>query len=101
MDDKSILEEFNKDLHYLQLRYLYIPLNDYLWEHFLREQTEIRDKYKVHGDRVDRFVRAILDATTKFKEAENGGSKEKENHGGKVQEARPDGSEKGVWLHDQ
>ena len=76
MDEKTILEEFNKDLHYLQLRYLYIPLNDYLWEHFIREQAEIREKYKVYGDRVDRLIRAILGAMTKFKETENEFEKE-------------------------
>ena len=68
MDEKTIIEAFNKDLQDLQMRYLYIPLNDYLWEHFIREQTEIRDKYKQYGGKVDRFVRSILVAMTEFKE---------------------------------
>ena len=68
MDEKTIIEAFNKDLQDLQMRYLYIPLNDYLWEHFIREQTEIRDKYKGYGGKVDRFVRSILVAMTEFKE---------------------------------
>ena len=68
MDEKTIIEAFNNDLQDLQMRYLYIPLNDYLWEHFIREQTEIRDKYKQYGGKVDRFVRSILVAMTEFKE---------------------------------
>ena len=68
MDERTILEEFNKDLYDLQKRYLYIPLNDYLWEHFIREQGEIRNKYKQYGGKIDRFVRTILFGLTQFKE---------------------------------
>lgn len=68
MDERTILEEFNKDLYDLQKRYLYIPLNDYLWEHFLREQTEIRDKYKQYGGKIDKFVRSVLVSLAEFKE---------------------------------
>ena len=68
MDYKSILEEFNKDLRDLQMRYLYIPMNDYLWEHVIREQDEIGQKYKAHGKAFDKFARAVLVALAIFKE---------------------------------
>lgn len=79
MDEKTILEEFNKDLHDLQKRYLWIPLNDYLWEHFLRELTEINNKYKKYGGKVDRFVRSILVAMIEFKKGK-GNDNDNENN---------------------
>lgn len=100
MDEKEILEAFNKDLHYLQLRYLYIPLNDYLWEHFLREQNEIREKYKVYGEAMDQFIRDILSAVSAYKEKKDG-SQNKKDQRSAVQESGADGAAEGIWLHDQ
>lgn len=68
MNDKEIIESLFDELRYLQLRYLYIPLDDYLWEHFIRETGELREKYKGHGENMDRLCRDMILALTSYKE---------------------------------
>lgn len=68
MEDKDIIKEFFKDIYNIQMRYMYIPLDEYLWEHLTREMDELRDKYKVHGDNIDRLCRDMIQALLAYKE---------------------------------
>ena len=79
MNDKEIIESLFDELRYLQLRYLYIPLDDFLWEHFIREADELRDKYKVHGENMDRLCRDMIVALTSYKERKDKNDQENKN----------------------
>ena len=68
MDDREIIKDIFKDIYNIQIRYLYIPLDDYTWEHLIREMEELRNKYKVHGEKIDSLCRAMIAAIISYKE---------------------------------
>lgn len=68
MDDKEVIKNLFKDIYNIQMRYMYIPLDEYLWEHFAREMEEFRNKYKVHGENIDRLCRDMIQAVMSYKE---------------------------------
>lgn len=72
MEEKDIIKNLFTDLYDLQKRYFYIPLSDFLWEHLAREMEEIRDKYKIHGESIDRLCRDMIGALTAYKERKEG-----------------------------
>ena len=74
MEEKEIIKELFKDIYNIQIRYLYIPLDDFLMEHFERELVELRNKFKVHGEAIDYLCRGLCGALVvykKRKETEN------------------------------
>ena len=70
LEEKEIIKNIFADIYDVQKRYLYIPLDDYLWGHFVRELEEIQTKYKSHGAKIDRFCRDMIAVLTNYKEKE-------------------------------
>ena len=74
MDEKEIIKELFKDIYNIQIRYMFIPLDEYLMGHLEREFVELRNKYKVHGEAIDYLCRGLCGALIvykKRKETEN------------------------------
>lgn len=102
MDDKDIIKNLFKDIYNIQIRYLYIPLDEYFWEHLVREMGELRNKYKEHGANIDQLCRDMIYALTSYKERKDkDGNQKKADQRKQVQKARADGSGQGIWRNDQ
>ena len=78
MNDKDVIKELFKDIYNIQIRYLYIPLDDYLWGHLTREMAELREKYKVHGENIDRLCRDMIQVLIGYKERRDKDDKQKD-----------------------
>jgi hypothetical protein len=98
--DREIIKNLFKDIYNLQIRYLYIPLDDYLWEWFVKQSEEIRDKYKTYGPEIDNLCRDMIVALMSYKEKKNG-NKKKTDQRNEIQEAGATGTQSSIWLHDQ
>lgn len=76
MKESEIIKELFKDIYNLQIRYMFIWLDDFLWERFIEEKDQLSDKYKQYGDDIWRLCRGMLTSLEEYKEKQQKAIKE-------------------------
>ncbi len=69
MTEKEIIYHIFLDLWDISKRYLFIPLDDFLWERLIEELEAKSQEYKQYGDMVWKLYRALAAALTTYKES--------------------------------
>ena len=69
MTEKEIIYRIFLNLWDISKRYLFIPLDDFLWERLLEELEAKSQEYKQYGDVVWKLYRAFAAALTTYKES--------------------------------
>lgn len=61
MDEKEVVKKLFADIYNLHTRYLYVWMDDFLWERLIDEQRELSIKYEQYGNGIhDLCCRMIL-----------------------------------------
>ncbi len=61
MDEKEVVKKLFADIYNLHTRYLYVWMDDFLWERLTEEQKELSTKYEQYGNGIhDLCCRMIL-----------------------------------------
>lgn len=74
MTEKEIVYHIFLDLWDISKRYLFIPLDDFLWERLVEELEEKSQKYKQYGDATWNLYRGIAAGITLYKESREKGN---------------------------
>lgn len=68
MTEKEVVYHIFLDLWDISKRYLFIPLDDFLWERLIEEIETKSQEYRQHGDAIWHLYRGIAYEIQKYKE---------------------------------
>jgi len=74
MTEKEIIYHIFLDLWDISKRYLFIPLNDLLWDELIDENAKNTMKYKQYGEAVCELYKKISAAIITYKEHRDKGN---------------------------
>ncbi len=68
MDEKEVIKKLFADIYNLHTRYLYVWMDDFLWERLTEEQKELSTKYEQYGENINNLCRAMMLSLVEYKE---------------------------------